>query len=108
MENEKEISVGLKIIYGILGILLAFVIFYIGTGVGSNLGDKMADIGGASYDSYTAGITVLIFMIFLLLLGYFIYKFISKKNKILSKFFFWTFTILDGLYILLLLFYLSL
>ena len=64
----------------------------------------MAEVRGVSYESYTAGITVLIFMIFLLLLGYLIHKLI--KIKILSKFFIWTLLIVDGLYILFLLFYL--
>ncbi|MBI2652975.1 hypothetical protein HYX00_05915 [Candidatus Woesearchaeota archaeon] len=105
-QEEKVISTGLRVIYGILGILLASVYFYIGLNLGSNLGDKMAEVRRVSYESYTASITVIIFMISLLLLGYLIYKLI--KIKILSKFFLWTLIIEDGLYILFLLFYLSL
>lgn len=93
-----------KTLQGILGILFALVFFYIGLSIGSSLGDKMAEIRGVSYESYTSGITVLIFMAFLLIIGYLIHKLI--KIKIFSKFFLWTLIIVDGLYIIFTLYYL--
>jgi len=105
-QEEKVTSNIVKVMQAIIGILFALILFYLGLYVGSNLGDKMAEVRRVSQDSYTAGITVLTFMVFLLLLGYSIHKLI--KIKILSKFFLWTLLIVDGLYILFLLFYLSL
>jgi hypothetical protein len=42
--KKKKVSIVLKIIYGILGILLALVLFYISLVPGSKLGDKMAEL----------------------------------------------------------------
>lgn len=104
---DEKYSNGIKIVYGILGIIIAFVFIYIGLFIGSNLGDKMAEIRGESSDSYMAGMTILVFMILLLILGYLIHKKLISNN-ILGKFFLYTLIVLDGLYILYLLFYFSL
>ncbi len=93
--------------YRILGILLAIIFIYFGIQVGSYLGDRMAEMRGVSYESYTAGLTNLLVMIFLLPVGYLIYKKLLS-NRVLAKFLLWTLVTLDGLYILFLLFYLSL
>ena len=105
-QEEKVISVGVKVVYGILGIAFALVFLYFGLGISSSLIDLIAKRMGISYESFAVGVANLVFMIFLLLIGYLIYKLI--KIKILSKFFLWTLIIVDGLYILFLLFYLSL
>ncbi len=104
----EKLKPRIKVIYGTFGIILALVFFFIGLQLGSYLGDRIADIRRVSYESSTSAITVLIFMIFLILVGFLIYKLISKKSKsviILGKFFLWTLIIVDGLYILFLLFY---
>ena len=97
-----------KVVYGTLGIIFALVFFFIGLQLGSYLGDRIADIRRVSYESSTSSITLLIFMIFLILIGFLIYKLTSRKSKnviVLGKFFLWTLIIVDGLYILFLLFY---
>ena len=95
------------ILYGVIGILIAVFFVFYGLRVGSYLGDKIAEIRGVGYESYTAGITNLLFMILLLLASYLIFKKLIRNNT-LGKFFLWTVVVLDGLYILLLLTYLLL
>ena len=107
----EKLKTRTKAIYSILGIILALVFLFIGSQLGSYLGNKIADIRRVSYESSTSSITYITFMIFLILVGFLIYKLTSNKSKsviVLGKFFLWTLIIVDGLYILFLLFYMLL
>ena len=105
--TKKLLNKAARSVYGVLGIILGLIIAYAGLQIGSELGDRIAELRGVSYESYTVVITILLFMMLLLLAGYLIYKKLIRNN-ILGKSFLWTLVIADSLYILFLLFYLSL
>lgn len=93
-----------------IGTILGFLFVYYGIGVGAYFGDRMAEFRGVSYESFTVAVTIFVFMVLLLLVGYLIRRLTLSKSTSVSEIgntFFYTVTVVDSLYILFLLLYLS-